>query len=93
VGLDVAAATTFLDTDELEQDVWNWYGKTIHEKRIHSIPLFVFNVPSIDAMGAPFRPAGKRSPYVVNGSMDKEYFLALFERITADVAKVNKAEL
>jgi predicted DsbA family dithiol-disulfide isomerase len=30
VGLDVAAATVFLDSDELSDDVWKSYGETIH---------------------------------------------------------------
>ena len=41
VGLDVAAATAFLETNELADFVWESYGRTIREKEIHSIPLFV----------------------------------------------------
>ena len=35
--------------------VWDWYGRTIQEKGIHSIPFFVFNVPAALAVGGPFR--------------------------------------
>ena len=86
VGLDAAAAGAFLDTDELRDVVWEWYGRTIREKGIHSIPLFVFNLPTIDAVGPPFRAPGRARPYVVNGSMDAAYFLGLFEGAARDVA-------
>jgi predicted DsbA family dithiol-disulfide isomerase len=101
VGLDVAAATAFLDTDELEDYVWHWYGATINEKGIHSIPLFCFNVPTLGAVGGPFRnnfldpdekTAGRgqavgqaKQPFVVRGSMDSDYFLELFEVILRDI--------
>lgn len=89
VGLDAAAAATFLDSNELEDHVWHWYGATINEKGIHSIPLFCFNVPALDAVGGPFRNAsradGQHQPFVVRGSMDSEYFLELFEVIYRDV--------
>lgn len=85
VGLDRAAADAFLDTDELADVVWDSYGKTIRQKKIHSIPLFALSVPSIDAVGGPFRPPGKDEAYVVRGSMDKGYFLELLELIKRDV--------
>ena len=85
VGLDAAAAAAFLDTDELADVVWRSYGETIREKRIHSIPLFAFSVPAIGAQGGPFRAAGADEAYVVRGSMDDGYFLALFETIARDV--------
>jgi hypothetical protein len=37
VGLDTAAAETFLDSGELEDVVWKSYGQTIHQKKIHSV--------------------------------------------------------
>ena len=85
VGLDAAAAAAFLDTEELTDEVWASYGRTITEKRIHSIPLFAMSVPSIDAWGGPFRPAGKHEAYVVRGSMDQGFFLGLLELILRDV--------
>jgi predicted DsbA family dithiol-disulfide isomerase len=84
VGLDVAAAVAFLDSRELEDVVWKSYGQTIHEKKIHSIPLFALSVPSIGAVGGPFRPPGKHEAYVVRGSMDEEYFFKLFQVILRD---------
>jgi len=32
-GLDVAAAKSFLETDELVKEVWHSYGATIHQER------------------------------------------------------------
>lgn len=85
VGLDVELARAFLDTNELEDEVWRSYGATIREKRVHSIPLFAMSVPQIDASGGPFRAPGKGEAYVVRGSMDAEYFMALFEVVLRDV--------
>ena len=70
VGLDRSRADAFLDTDELADVVWHWYGATIREKKIHSIPLFSFSVPSIGTIGRPFREPGADQAYVVRGSMD-----------------------
>mmetsp|Transcript_48754 Transcript_48754/g.120904 ORF Transcript_48754/g.120904 Transcript_48754/m.120904 type:complete len:295 (-) Transcript_48754:317-1201(-) len=80
VGLDVAAAKSFLETDELVKEVWHSYGATIHQKGIHSIPLFVFNVPQLGLVGGPFRQ-GAGTPFVVNGSMDAPTFLRIFEGV------------
>jgi len=79
-GLDVAAAKSFLETDELVKEVWHSYGATIHQKGIHSIPLFVFNVPQLGLVGGPFRQ-GAGTPFVVNGSMDAPTFLRIFEGV------------
>ena len=84
VGLDVQAATAFLDSPELEEEVWRSYGATINQANIRAIPLFAFCVPSIGAMGGPFRPAGAFESYVVRGSSDTQTFLALFELILRD---------
>lgn len=89
VGLDRTAANVFLDTDELEADVWKSYGSTIYEKNIHAIPFFVFNVPQIGAVGGPFRVHGKREPFIVKGSMDEDYFYSLFEKIATSVVGQN----
>ena len=77
-GLDVDAATALLNTDELVDDVWESYGDTIHGRGIHSIPLFVFNVPQLGLVGGPFRRGGKGTPFVLNGSMDMPTFLKTF---------------
>mmetsp|Transcript_42243 Transcript_42243/g.84765 ORF Transcript_42243/g.84765 Transcript_42243/m.84765 type:complete len:208 (-) Transcript_42243:412-1035(-) len=85
VGLDVIKARAFLETEELSDVVWKSYGETIRNKGIHSIPLFALSVPTIDAVGGPFRPPGTHEAYVVRGSMDDDYFLALLELILRDV--------
>jgi hypothetical protein len=33
--------------------VWKSYGDTIRIKGIHSIPMFIFNVPALGAAGGP----------------------------------------
>lgn len=81
-GLDVEAARAFLETDQLRADVWRSYGSTIHEKGIHSIPLFVFNSELTDA--GPFR-SGKGRPVVVHGSGDEVEFLQVFEQLRQQV--------
>jgi len=91
VGIDKEEAKAFLETDELVETVWKSYGDTIHKYGIHSIPLFVFNVPAIGAVGGPFRKDScsredertrcQREPWVVNGSMDANRFLQIFEEI------------
>jgi len=88
VGLDVEAAAAFLKTDELVDVVWKSYGSTI-ARGIHSIPLFVFNVPSTGAVGGPFREGqGSKAPYTVHGSSSAEAFLQLFEQIAGDAGVV-----
>lgn len=47
---------------------------------------FAMSVPSIDAVGGPFRAPGTDEAYVVRGSMDEDYFVALLELIARDVA-------
>ena len=87
VGMDVEAATAFLDTDELADEVWRSYGETIRAANIRAIPLFAFSVPGLDAVGGPFRPAGAYESYVVRGSSGKESFLNLFELILRDTER------
>lgn len=79
--LDVNAARVFLETNELEAEVWRSYGSTIDEKGIHAIPFFVFNSPLTD--GGPFR-SGSGKPIIVNGSGDEATFLDIFERLLSD---------
>ena len=87
VGLDRVLANAFLDTNQYEQDVWDSYGNTIREKGIHSIPMFVYNVPALNVRGGPFREPDQRDPWVVRGSMDEDYFLHLFEKIASQILK------
>jgi len=97
VGLPVDAANAFLDTNELHDEVWKSYGDTINVKGIHAIPLFVFNVPSTNRVGGPFRdemrtPGQEWSdPYEVNGSMDAASFLDIFEMVFHDINSDNDA--
>ena len=87
-GLDVAAAASFLDTDELRAEVWRSYGDTIRRHGIHAIPLFVFHHAASGAVGGPFRARGEgREPWTTNGSMDADYFLTVFSEIRAHALK------
>lgn len=81
VGLDPGAAAAFLDTDELEAEVWRSYGSTIREKGIHAIPYFVFNGPGSE--GGPFRAGVPGEGYTIRGSANPETFLRIYERILA----------
>jgi len=83
-GLDVRAAETFLDGDELADAVWTSYGATIREAGIRAIPLFAFSVPELGAVGGPFRDAGAYEAYVVRGSSSEESFVELFNLIHRD---------
>ena len=83
-GLDAEAAAAFLDGDDLEGEVWRSYGDTIREAGIKAIPLFAFSVPSLGAVGGPFRAPGEYESYVVRGSSGEENFLRLFELILRD---------
>mmetsp|Transcript_65765 Transcript_65765/g.166623 ORF Transcript_65765/g.166623 Transcript_65765/m.166623 type:complete len:111 (-) Transcript_65765:171-503(-) len=81
-GLDVEACAAMLSSDRLVRDVWRPYGTTIHDKGIHSIPLFIFNSQLTD--GGPFRSG---SPEEEHGSGNKERFLEIFERLLAGVER------
>lgn len=83
-GLDAEDAAAFLETEELEAEVWRSYGDTIRRSGIRAIPLFAFSVPALGAVGGPFRPAGAYEAYVVRGSSDAQDFLALFELVLRD---------
>uniref|UniRef100_A0A7S2GRB6 DSBA-like thioredoxin domain-containing protein n=1 Tax=Haptolina brevifila TaxID=156173 RepID=A0A7S2GRB6_9EUKA len=83
-GIDITVAEAFLETDELEAEVWRSYGSTIRDAGIHAIPLFAFSVPAIDAQGGPFRTPGTDEAYVVRGSSSERSFLGLFELILRD---------
>jgi hypothetical protein len=50
-----------------------------------SVPQFALSVPTLDAIGGPFRAPGAYEAYIVRGSMDAEYFLTLFEVLLRDV--------
>ena len=85
-GLDVDAASAFLDTTELEDVVWRSYGDTIRKYGIHAIPFFVFSVPELGVVGGPFRrgeQGTEPTPWIVNGSMDSDRFLEIFSQVYA----------
>ena len=83
VGLDRDAADSFLDTDELEAEVWSSYGSTIREKGIHAIPFFVLQGPQGE--GGPFRAGGPNTgERTVRGSADPATFLKIYEGIVAE---------
>lgn len=77
-GLDVEAATTFLDTDELKKEVWQSYGDTLR-RGIHSIPQFTFSL------------AGNENGVTISGSANMETFLDVFEELN-ELAKCGKQE-
>lgn len=78
VGLDREEAAQFLETDELEAEVWRSYGATIREKGIHAIPFFVFNGEGSN--GGPFRD-GSGNATIVRGSADPPTFEAMLEEM------------
>jgi len=80
LGLSRSAAEQFLQSDELEAEVWRSYGSTIREKGIHAIPFFVFN--SLTTNGGPFRN-GNGKHTVVRGSGDPATFKAMLEEALA----------
>ena len=63
VGLDADAAAAFLETDELEDYVWQSYGDTIKKHDIRAIPYFIFGP---EGMWSPFRPEGQEEPIIVS---------------------------
>lgn len=69
----------FLRTDELEEEVWRSYGDTINKYRIHSIPLFIFNVAGRTSSG-PFRD-GSKPEFAVHGSGNVAEFRKLFQTL------------
>lgn len=81
-GLDVDAAKTFLDTNELFEEVWAKYGE-MPALGIRAIPLFCFSVPQAGLLSGPFRSANKEieEGAVMSGSGNKHQFLRVFEQI------------
>mmetsp|Transcript_37532 Transcript_37532/g.120423 ORF Transcript_37532/g.120423 Transcript_37532/m.120423 type:complete len:214 (-) Transcript_37532:485-1126(-) len=88
-GLDPKALDAFLDTDELEDFVWQSYRATIHDKGIHAIPFFSFGLPGDHTL---FRKGGSQGGgheggggghegLVVRGSANPETFCAIFESL------------
>jgi len=77
-GLDEAAVSTFLDSDELQDEVWRSYGE-MPRKGITGIPLFCFSIPEAGLWSGPFRDANADA--TINGSADKATFLHLFEQL------------
>mmetsp|Transcript_18014 Transcript_18014/g.56520 ORF Transcript_18014/g.56520 Transcript_18014/m.56520 type:complete len:176 (-) Transcript_18014:304-831(-) len=78
VGLDSEALEAFLDTDELEAEVWASYASTVKDKGIHAIPFFVFGLPDVKST---FRPGGTSEPVIVRGSGNPETFCEVFETL------------
>lgn len=85
----------FLDSDELTQDIWQSYKDTTEKYNIHSIPLFIFHVPSIGVQGPPFRDKlwSSRNSWVVNGSASMHTFLSIFEDIKMVIEEQNKQQI
>lgn len=81
-GLDTEDAVTFLETDKFEEEVWKSFEETVNVYHIHSIPYFVFHVPDLN-MVSPFQDSnrGSCSAWIVNGSMNSNFFLELFEEM------------
>eukprot|EP00747_Dinoflagellata_sp_TGD_P195840 gnl/TRDRNA2_/TRDRNA2_65110_c0_seq1.p1 gnl/TRDRNA2_/TRDRNA2_65110_c0~~gnl/TRDRNA2_/TRDRNA2_65110_c0_seq1.p1 ORF type:complete len:163 (-),score=34.38 gnl/TRDRNA2_/TRDRNA2_65110_c0_seq1:34-522(-) len=75
-GLDREEVAKFLDTNELEADVWESYRATVEDKGVHSIPLFVFNVAGMTD-GGPFR-SGSGRHWTIKGAQGAEVFLQVF---------------
>lgn len=86
VGLDPKAAEALLNTNAFQDQVWESYGSTIHEKGIHAIPFFCFNSPLTD--GGPFR-SGRGKAEIVNGSGDPQQFLEVFEKMLHSVERAS----
>ena len=65
--IDEAAAVIrrrrYLETDELEDYVWQSYGDTIKKHDIRAIPYFIFGPRT---MWSPFRPDGEDEPMHFN---------------------------
>lgn len=81
-GLDVEDAVALLETDKFEEEVWKSFEETMNVYHIHSIPYFVFHVPDLN-MVSPFQDSNHatQSPWIVNGSMNSNFFLELFEEM------------
>lgn len=84
----------FLDSDELIQDIWQSYKDTTEKHNIHSIPLFIFHVPSIGVQSPPFREKlwNSRRSWTVNGSANMHTFLSVFEDIKNVVEEYNERQ-
>lgn len=78
-GLDEVAASAFLDTDELRDEVWRSYGE-MPRKGITGIPLFCFSIPEVSLWSGPFR-ADANADAMINGSANRATFRRLFEQL------------
>jgi len=85
VGLDVEAAVEMLESEELEEDVWDSY-RHLQQSGLEAIPLWVFTVrheiPKPDGEPGELFPVVK--PYVVSGSSTSATFEKVFETIADD---------
>ena len=82
VGLDVAAATAFLDSNELHAEVWRSYGE-MPARGINAIPMFCFSIPEVNLWSGPFRTPknGRVANAVIQGSANKAEFLDMFKQL------------
>lgn len=85
-GLDPAETAAFLDTDELEAEVWASYGATVRDHGIHSIPVFIFHQdgPALVTEGGPFRCPPVPAAATHNGSGSPEQFYAILKSMMED---------
>ena len=85
VGLDVEAAVEMLESEELEEDVWDSY-RHLQQSGLEAIPLWVFTVrheiPKPDGEPGELFPVVKL--YVVSGSSPPATFEKVFETIADD---------
>ena len=91
---DSSKIEKFLNSDELSQDVWQSYKDTTEKYHIHSIPLFIFHVPSIGVQSPPFRQRlwNSRGSWIINGSASANTFITLFEDIKNTVEEYNEQQ-
>jgi predicted DsbA family dithiol-disulfide isomerase len=81
-GLVVTDALSFLQSDELVDEVTKAYAENVHVNKITSIPFFVFNLPQCGINGGPFQipPLNPvRGPWMKTGSNSPVAFLLSFE--------------
>ena len=81
VGLDVAAAEAFLDTDEMVDRIWWSYGATINYYGIKEIPCFVLNRHNSPGPFSGFYRPTDPAPYILYGATPAEDVMDALELI------------
>ena len=81
VGLDVAAAEAFLDTDEMVDRIWWSYGATINYYGIKEIPCFVLNHHNSPGPFSGFYRPTDPAPYILYGATPAEDVMDALELI------------